>query len=78
MAVETPDLNILIDFSALSVERLQAMVAAGRDAVECHRALAQTSDDIVSDLLRDVDPFYEWNHYPDGDVNDPQSHGQYY
>jgi hypothetical protein len=78
MAFETPDLDILIDFSALSRDRLEAMAAAGRDAVECHRALAQTGDNIVGDLLRDVETFYEWNHYPDGDVYDPQSHGQYY
>lgn len=78
MAFETPDLDIFIDFSALSRERLEAMVAAGQDAVECHRALAQTGDNIVGDLLRDVETFYEWNHYPDGDVYDPQSHGQYY
>jgi hypothetical protein len=78
MAFEIPDLDILIDFSALSTERLQSMVAAGQDAVECHRALAQTGDNIVGDLLRDVETFYEWNHYPDGDVYDPHSHGQYY
>ncbi len=78
MAFQTPDLDILIDFSALSTERLQSMVAAGQDAVECHRALAQTGDNIVGDLLRDVETFYEWNHYPDGDVYDPHSHGQYY
>jgi hypothetical protein len=78
MAFQTPDLEISIDFAALSRERLEAMVAAGRDAVECHRALAQTGDNIVGDLLRDVETFYEWNHYPDGDVYDPESHGQYY
>ena len=74
MAFETPDLDISIDFPALGTERLQAMVEAGRDAVECHRALAQTGDNIVGDLLRDVETFYEWNHYPDGDVYDPHSH----
>ncbi len=78
MAFETPDLDIPIEFAALGAERLEGMVAAGRDAVECHRALAQTGDNIVGDLLRDVETFYEWNHYPDGDVYDPNSHGQYY
>lgn len=78
MAFEMPDLDVLINFSALGAERLQAMVEAGQDAVECHRVLAQTSDNIVGDLLRDVETFYEWNHYPDGDVYDPHSHGQYY
>lgn len=78
MAVEIQDLDIFIDFASLSTDRLEAMVAAGQDAVECHRALARTGDNIVGDLLRDVETFYEWNHYPDGDVYDPHSHGQYY
>jgi Domain of unknown function (DUF6969) len=78
MAFEPSDLEISIDFAALGPDRLQFMVAAGRDAVECHRALAQTKDNIVGDLLRDVETFYEWNHYPDGDVYDPNSHAQFY
>jgi hypothetical protein len=78
LAFDPPDLDISFDFSSLSKERLQSMVTAGQDAVECHRALAQTGDNIVGDLLRDVETFFEWNHYPDGDVFDPNSHGQYY
>jgi len=28
--------------------------------------------------LRGGGVFYEWNHYPEGDVYDPDSHAQYY
>ena len=78
MAQQAQDTIIDVDFPSLSRERLEAMVAAGEDVVECHRALSKTGDNIVGDLLRDVDTFYEWNHYPDGDVYDPESHAQFY
>ena len=72
------ELDIAIDFHALPRERLDAMARAGDDVYECHRVLANTGDNIVGELLRDVETFYEWNHYPDGDVYDPTSQAQYY
>mgnify|MGYP001304604280 CR=1 FL=1 len=50
MAFETPDLDIPIEFAALGAERLEGMVAAGRNAVECHGALAQTGDNIAEEM----------------------------
>jgi hypothetical protein len=67
-----------LDLGRLSQARLEAMRDAGRDALDCMRVLANTGDNIVGELLRDAGTFYEWNHYPDGDVYDPASHGQYY
>ncbi len=78
MEKDPGELDIAVDFAALPKERLEGMVDAGLDVVECHRVLAQTSDNIVGDLLRDVETFYEWNHYPDGDVYDAHSHAQFY
>ena len=70
--------EIPVDFARLPRERLERMAAAGQDVVECHRVLANTSDNIVGELLRGVDTFYEWDHYPEGDVYDHESHAQFY
>ena len=67
-----------VDFSALPERELEAMRDAGARVRECHRVLARTSDNIVGELLKGADTFYEWNHYPDGDVYDADSQSQYY
>jgi hypothetical protein len=67
-----------VDLTKLSRSRLQAMAAAGREVALCHEVLARTGDNIVGELLRHQGTFYEWNHYPAGDVYDRQTHAQYY
>ena len=66
------------DLSNLPDGELEAMLAAGEKVLDCVRVLDNTSDNIVGELLRDSDTFFEWNHYPDGDVFDPTSNAQYY
>jgi len=66
------------DFSRLSRTELERMAAAGAEALQCMHALEKTGDNLVGELLRGVDRFYEWNHYPEGDVYDNESHSQYY
>ena len=66
------------DFSKLATDELQAMQEAGAFVRECYRILARTDDNIVGELLKGEENFYEWNHYPDGDVYDQQTHSQYY
>lgn len=67
-----------VDLRALSGSELKTMLAAGEKVLECVRVLGNTSDNVVGELLHDAGTFYEWNHYPDGDVYDPVSHSQYY
>jgi hypothetical protein len=67
-----------IDFSKIPIERLEKMKAAGDVVEECHRVLAKVGENIVSDLLKTSGPFYQMNHYPEGDVYDQETHGQYY
>jgi hypothetical protein len=67
-----------VDIAALPRARLEEMAAAGADVVECHRVLANTGGNIVGELLRDVETFFEWDHYPDGDVYDTETHSQFY
>ena len=67
-----------IDFSSLPPVELRAMLEAGGKVLESARVLENTGDNIVGELLNDSATFYEWNHYPDGDVFDPRSNAQYY
>lgn len=65
-------------FASLPRKRLIDMRDAGERVLECHRILDNTGDNIVGELIKNVDTFYEWNHYPDGDVYDNKTHSQYY
>jgi hypothetical protein len=66
------------DLAALPTAALERMAEAGQEVVETHRVLAKTGDNIVGELLRGHETFFEWDHYPPGDVYDRESHGQYY
>lgn len=67
-----------VDFSILADDRIRRMQAAGEEVLECHRVLANTGDNIVGELIKTAEEFYEWDHYPDGDVYDEQSDSQFY
>jgi hypothetical protein len=77
-AVEALEIQSDVDYSALPREELEAMAAAGREILEIHRILTKTEDNVVGELLRGNDTFYEWDHYPKGDVYDKETHAQYY
>lgn len=64
-------------FADLSPVRLAQMAEAGRRVRECEEMLAKNHTSVVSELLGDSE-FFQWDHYPDGDVYDWQSHSQYY
>lgn len=54
------------------------MADAAAEVRECRRLLAKTAHNLVGEVLRGDGTFTEWNHYPTGDVYDPESHAQYY
>jgi hypothetical protein len=66
------------DLGGLSRRRLKAMLQGGAEALECIQALQNGGENLVGDLLRGQGTFYEWSHYPEGDVYDRDSHAQYY
>lgn len=70
--------DFAVDFDALPTERLAEMQAAGEEAIECIRVLAKTGDNLVGELLKTEENFFEWDHYPAGDVYDHETHAQYY
>lgn len=66
------------DLARLPPARLRAMQAAGREVEECTRVLAKAGGNLVAEVLRGQGPFYEWDHYPAGDVFDHETHAHYY
>lgn len=68
----------MINWSSLSKSELMQMQEAGEQVVNCYRVLSKSGDNIVGEILRGVDTFYEMDHYPEGDIYDPDSHSQYY
>lgn len=59
-------------------EQLEAMRAAGREILDCHRVLERGGLNIVGEMLRGQGEFVEFEHYPNDDVFDNDSHAQYY
>jgi hypothetical protein len=74
----TRDLPPRIKLEDLDHDTLKEMLAAGKDVLECYRVLKKTNDNIVGELLRDVGTFFQWQHYPKGDIFDRDSHSQHY
>jgi hypothetical protein len=68
----------MLDFALLPRAELERMVAAGQTARDCLRSLEAAGDSVVSEALGSAAGFYEWRHYPEGDVYDPRTHAQYY
>ncbi|MDH3241464.1 MAG: hypothetical protein OEO83_12455 [Alphaproteobacteria bacterium] len=67
-------------FSPETLDRaaLQRMLEAAEEALEIEVLLAKTGDNLVGELLKNAGTFYEWNHYPDGDIYDPETGSQYF
>ena len=66
------------DFQLLPRDRLESMLVAGDEVLECLRVLHKGGLNVVGECLRGQGTFYELNHYPEGDVFDRESHSQYY
>jgi hypothetical protein len=67
-----------LDFTAVPKAELEEMCDAGERIRECYWVLGKTNDNIVGELLKAEGTFFEWNHYPEGDVYDNETHSQYY
>ena len=65
-------------FDELAVETIEEMLEAGREIEECYRVLRKVDANIVGEILKSHGTFYEWDHYPPGDVFDDETHSQYY
>lgn len=68
----------MTEFKSYSTEQLEQMAEAGNKILECYRVLQKTEENVVGHVLQTREDFYEWDHYPDGDVYDHETHSQYY
>jgi len=58
--------------------QLTKMNDAADEILECYRVLSKGGLNIVGEVIKGVETFYEWDHYPDGDIYDDETHAQYY
>lgn len=68
----------MVSLRKLPVETLESMAAAGARIAECYRVLERGGSNVVAEVLRGQGKFYESDHYPKGDVYDPETHSQYF
>lgn len=66
------------ELASLNDDTLGEMLAAGLEAKECLRVLGKADMNIVGECLKSQGTFYEFDHYPEGDVYDNETHSQYY
>ncbi len=67
-----------VELARLPRGELLRLAEAGEEVAEIQRVLAKTGDNVVGELLRLEPTFYEWDHYPTGDVHDAETGAQYY
>jgi len=67
-----------MDMVTQPARRLRLMLKAGEEIKYIWAALERTQDNVVGELLRHQGTFYEWDHYPKGDVYDRETHSQYF
>ena len=68
----------MTDFKKLPKTRLRKMAQAGDRILECYRLLGKNDANVVGEVLKGHGEFFEWDHYPPGDVYDHETHAQYY
>ncbi|WP_051609137.1 DUF6969 family protein [Fodinicurvata fenggangensis] len=66
------------ELHALSLQELSDLAEAGEEIRTVEAVLERTGDNVVSEILRNQGPFYEWETYPAGGVEDRETHAQYY
>lgn len=62
----------------LSDREIQRCLDAVDELRECYRVLEKAGLNVVGEVLKGQGPFYEMDHYPEGDVFDRDSASQYY
>lgn len=68
----------MVNLKKISREQLQTMANAGTQVLECYRVLKKSNSNVVAEVLQGQGEFYELDHYPKGDVYDPETHSQFY
>jgi len=71
-------MKLKIDFASLPRPQLEAMSEAASRIEDCYRALRKVKANVVGQCLANQGTFYQFNHYPQGDVYDAETFSQYY
>lgn len=66
------------NFKKIPIEQLQDMAAAGAEVKEAIRVLNKAGENVVGRCIANHGTFYEFDHYPEGDVYDDEFGSQYY
>ena len=66
------------DLASLDTSRLEDMADAAQWVLEAYRVLQKSGTNVVAEILRGSEEFYQWDHYPENDVLDWESNAQYY
>lgn len=66
------------DFGRMAPAALRSIVEAGEEVAAIEGLLTKTGDNVVGELIKGAETFYEWNHYPEGDVYDPETGSQFF
>lgn len=77
----TPGTTISVsapNWGNVAINRLSIMKAAAQRVRDTQKDLVAAKSNVVTEVLRGEADFYEWDHYPAGDVYDPISHSQFY
>ena len=64
--------------AAMDTSERTILLDAAQEVRRCQQALGKAGLNVVGELLRGHDGFFEMSHYPDNDVYDRDSHAQYY
>ncbi|MEO1657213.1 MAG: hypothetical protein AAFR65_05780 [Pseudomonadota bacterium] len=67
-----------VPVTILNPEDLEARLDAAATISETMRVLQKSGSNLVAEILDTSEGFKVWEHLPDGDVYDRESHGQYY
>ena len=62
----------------LSKKQIEKMHQSAQIVSETMRVLQKSETNIVGEMLKTVDDYFEWEHIPADDVYDRHSHSQYY
>ncbi len=68
----------MVNLRKLPLSELETMAVAGEQVLESYRVLQKSDSNVVAEVLRGQGDFYEFDHYPEGDVYDHETHSQYY
>ena len=70
--------QIKVCLSALNSGELEDMQEAGAEILRCYKQLEKAGTNLVAQCLENQGTFYEFDHYPKGDVIDSETSGQYF